>query len=414
MNVLIVDDESFVRRSLSEMLGSANHNFSIIGSAENGLEAVQLLKEHMVDLVISDIRMPGMDGLELAKHIHECYPDTETVLLTGYQDFTYASQAIRYGVKEYLVKPNSVEHILEVATGVYERLQLKKQQRQLTQLREKNLREKRLSDLLYGIPLPYFEEQLIPPFHSFVVITVNHLGVGMPQNWSEQAMYAAVVNILEECFALYANVVGIQEEQEAIMLLFYPLERPNGVDEVLTQELLHKLSGILKSPFCAGVSNPHYQLGALATAYHESLEACQQVKKESTPSVIFFRDLTIHSASPQLAEQLQVKATRRVISMMIEVMNSRLQENLSLKMIADELYMNPTYLGRLFKDDVGEPFSSFLTKLRIQKATELLENVTLKVYEVSELVGFKDPAYFSLIFKKYMGMTPQEFQKHNK
>lgn len=137
MNVLIVDDESFVRRSLSEMLGSANHNFSIIGSAENGLEAVQFLKEHMVDLVISDIRMPGMDGLELAKHIHECYPDTETVLLTGYQDFTYASQAIRYGVKEYLVKPNSVEHILEVATGVYERLQLKKQQRQLTQLREK-------------------------------------------------------------------------------------------------------------------------------------------------------------------------------------------------------------------------------------------------------------------------------------
>lgn len=236
----------------------------------------------------------------------------------------------------------------------------------------------------------------------------------MPQNWSEQAMYAAVVNILEECFALYANVVGIQEEQEAIMLLFYPLEQPNGVDEVLTQELLHKLSGILKSPFCAGVSNPHYQLGALATAYHESLEACQQVKKESTPSVIFFRDLTIHSASPQLAEQLQVKATRRVISMMIEVMNSRLQENLSLKMIADELYMNPTYLYRLFKDDVGEPFSSFLTKLRIQKATELLENVTLKVYEVSELVGFKDPAYFSLIFKKYMGMTPQEFQKHNK
>ncbi|WP_339169036.1 response regulator [Paenibacillus sp. FSL H7-0943] len=414
MNVLIVDDESFVRRSLSEMLGSANHNFSIIGSAENGLEAVQFLKEHMVDLVISDIRMPGMDGLELAKHIHECYPDTETVLLTGYQDFTYASQAIRYGVKEYLVKPNSVEHILEVATGVYERLQLKKQQRQLTQLREKNLREKRLSDLLYGIPLPYFEEQLIPPFHSFVVVTVNHLGVGMPQNWSEQAMYAAVINILEECFALYANVVGIQEEQEAIMLLFYPLEQPNRVDEVLTQELLHKLSGILKSPFCAGVSNPHYQLGALATAYHESLEACQQVKKESTPSVIFFRDLSMHSASPQLTEQLQVKATRRVISMMIEVMNSRLQENLSLKMIADELYMNPTYLGRLFKDDVGEPFSSFLTKLRIQKATELLENVTLKVYEVSELVGFKDPAYFSLIFKKYMGMTPQEFQKHNK
>ncbi|MEK5255992.1 response regulator [Paenibacillus sp. FSL F4-0125] len=414
MNVLIVDDESFVRRSLSEMLGSANQNFSIIGSVENGLAAVQLLKEHAVDLVISDIRMPGMDGLELSKHIHECYPDTETVLLTGYQDFSYASQAIRYGVREYLVKPNSVENILEVVTGVYDRLELKKQHRQVSQLREKNLREKRLSDLLYGIPLPYFEEQLIPPFHSFVVVTVNHLGDDMPQYWSEQAMYAAVINILEECFSLYANVVGIQEEQEAIIMLFYPHEQSERIDKALTQETISKLSSILKSPFSAGVSNPHYDLGALTTAYHESLQACQQIKKDSTRSVIYYNDVSMYSASPQLTEQLQVKATRRVISMMIEVMNSRLQENLSLKMIADELYMNPTYLGRLFKDDVGECFSSFLTKLRIQKAKELLNNVTLKVYEVSDLVGFKDPAYFSLIFKKYMGMTPQEFQKHNK
>ncbi|MFD5020923.1 response regulator [Paenibacillus sp. NPDC058367] len=414
MKVLIVDDESFVRRSLSEMLGSANHNFSIIGSVENGLEAIQLLKEQTIDLVLSDIRMPGMDGLELSKHIHECYPDTETILLTGYQDFSYASQAIRYGVREYLVKPNSVENILEVVTSVYERLELKKQHRQVSQLREKNLREKRLSDLLYGIPLPYFEEQLIPPFHSFVIITVNHLGDVMPQYWSEQAMYAAVINILEECFSLYANVVGIQEEQEAIIMLFYPDEQSERIDEALTQEMMIKLSSLLKSPFSAGVSNPHYDLGALATAYHESLQACQQLKKDSTRPVIYYSDVSMCSASPQLTEQLQVKATRRVISMMIEAMNSRLQENLSLKMIADELYMNPTYLGRLFKDDVGECFSSFLTKLRIQKAIELLNNVTLKVYEVSELVGFKDPAYFSLIFKKYMGMTPQEFQKHNK
>ncbi|MEK3658815.1 response regulator [Paenibacillus sp. FSL F4-0236] len=414
MKVLIVDDESFVRRSLSEMLGSANHNFSIIGSVENGLEAIQLLKEQAIDLVISDIRMPGMDGLELSKHIHECYPDTETILLTGYQDFSYASQAIRYGVREYLVKPNSVENILEVVTSVYERLELKKQHRQVSQLREKNLREKRLSDLLYGIPLPYFEEQLIPPFHSFVIITVNHLGDVMPQYWSEQAMYAAVINILEECFSLYANVVGIQEEQEAIIMLFYPDEQSERIDEALTQEMMIKLSSLLKSPFSAGVSNPHYDLGALATAYHESLQACQQLKKDSTRPVIYYSDVSMCSASPQLTEQLQVKATRRVISMMIEAMNSRIQENLSLKMIADELYMNPTYLGRLFKDDVGECFSSFLTKLRIQKAIELLNNVTLKVYEVSELVGFKDPAYFSLIFKKYMGMTPQEFQKHNK
>lgn len=414
MNVLIVDDESFVRRSLSEMLGNASDHFYIVGSAENGFEAVQILKEKDVDLVISDIRMPGMDGLELAKHIHECYPDIETVLLTGHQDFTYASQAIRYGVREYLVKPNSVENIIEVATGVYDRLELKKQQRQVTLLREKNLREKRLADLLYGIPLPYFEAQLIPPFHSYVVITVNHIKDAAAHHWSDQAMFAAVINILEECLSPHANVVGIQEEQEAIMLLFYPDKEAQIIDEAMTHEIILKLSSILKAPFVAGVSDPHYQLEEISTSYQESLLACQQTKKDNSKSVVYYSEISTCSASPQLTEQLQVKATRRVITMMIEAMNKRLQENLTLKMIADELYMNPTYLGRLFKDDVGESFSTFLTKLRVQKAIELLNNVTFKVYEVSDLVGFKDPAYFSLIFKKYMGMTPQEFQKHNK
>lgn len=421
MHVLIVDDESFVRRSLSELLKSADAPSSTVSSAENGLEAVRILEEHVVDLVISDIRMPGMDGLELARYIHENYPDTETVLLTGYQDFTYARQAIRYGVKEYLVKPNPVESILGVAAATFERLEQKRQQRQLAQLRDKHLQKKLLSDLLYGLPLSFFETScLIPAFHSFAVLNVSLRGDSLPQNWSEQAMYAAAINILEEWFSQHAYSVGIQEDHEAVFLLFYglaPSEDPEHNSETITLQGLEKLKNLLKCPFDAGISKIHSELDALAPAYRESLEALEalrQLKKEDALQVMSYSDSRKTSASAQLEEQLQVKAKRRIISMMTGAMKARLQENLSLKMIADELYMNPTYLGRIFKEDMGECFSSFLTRLRIQKATELLEDITLKVYEVSDLVGFRDPAYFSLIFKKTVGVTPQEYQKHNK
>ncbi|MEK4059614.1 MULTISPECIES: response regulator [Paenibacillus] len=416
MHVLIVDDESFVRRSLLELLESEDSPSSKVSSAENGIEAVRILQEHAVDLVISDIRMPGMDGLELARHIHEGYPDTETVLLTGYQDFTYARQAIRYGVREYLVKPNSVESILGVVSATSERLQLKKQQEQLQLLRNKHLQKKLLSDLLYGLPLPFFETNLLPSFHSLVVVTISLRGNALPQSWSEQAMYSAAINILEELFNQHTYTVGIQDEQEAIFLLFYAQESEDleNMNEALALKGLEKLKNLLKYSFGAGISKFHRTLEEIAPAYRESLEALRQVKKENASPDISRSDGSRSSSSAQLEEQLQVKAKRRIISLMTEAMRSRLQENLTLKMIADELYMNPTYLGRIFKEDMGECFSSFLTRLRIQKATELLEDVTLKVYEVSDLVGFRDPAYFSLIFKKTMGVTPQDYQKHNK
>lgn len=415
MNILIVDDESFVRRSLTEMLSQTdNGNWHVIASVENGLEAVEVIKQQPVDLVISDIRMPGMDGLELAQYIYEHYPDIETVLLTGYQDFHYARQAIRHGVCEYLVKPTPVDSILEIAGKVASRLELKQQKERLEHIREKDLLEKRLYDLIYGIPLPYFDESLVPSFDAYRILTVSLQQETLPAGWTEQTLYTAVINILEECFAPSANTVGIQEEQEAILLLFHTREKPAVQEDTIVAEALEKLSGILKAPFCAGLSDHHTPLGELPAAYRESLEACRSAKKNPRKQLVEYADISMLSASPQLDEHLKVKAKRRVISLMIEAMENRLKENLSLKMIADELYMNPTYLGRVFKEDIGEGFSSFLTKLRIKKATQLLNDVTLKVYEVSEQVGFKDPAYFSLLFKKYTGSTPQEYQKHNK
>ena len=117
--VLLADDEHYVRKGLlrrfKELQGD---DFRVIAEAENGEEALAMLKKHDVQLVITDIRMPVMDGLELTRKIREQYPDLLTVILTGYPDFEYAQKALRYGAFDYLVKPVSEEALDNLLTRV--------------------------------------------------------------------------------------------------------------------------------------------------------------------------------------------------------------------------------------------------------------------------------------------------------
>ncbi|MDO4621643.1 MAG: response regulator [Eubacteriales bacterium] len=114
-NVLLVDDEYFLRQSLKRHFENFGTTYHIAGEASNGEEALQILRKENIHILITDIRMPVMDGLELVQHVHELFPDVLTVILTGYADFEYAQQAIRYDVRDYLlkpVKPDDLENML--------------------------------------------------------------------------------------------------------------------------------------------------------------------------------------------------------------------------------------------------------------------------------------------------------------
>lgn len=114
--LLIVDDEEEVRKGIIQKIDWGRSNFEIAGEAENGREALDLIEENIPDVVITDITMPLMDGLCLTKTIHESYPTVKTVILTGYDDFKFAQQAIKYGVADYILKPvlpEDIEELLE-------------------------------------------------------------------------------------------------------------------------------------------------------------------------------------------------------------------------------------------------------------------------------------------------------------
>lgn len=103
--LLIVEDEKFVRNGIKDAISRLNINIGIIQTAENGLEALMIMQEKTPDIIISDVKMPKMDGLELARMVKENYTQVQFLLLSAYNDFDYAQEAIKYGVKAYLLKP---------------------------------------------------------------------------------------------------------------------------------------------------------------------------------------------------------------------------------------------------------------------------------------------------------------------
>ena len=248
---MLVDDEPFALRTLKEMISATKQDWDVVAAAEDGEEAISILQKNQVDLVISDIRMPSVDGLDLCKYINRNFPFIKVILLTGYGEFQYAQQALRYGVVDYLLKPCSFESLFEAIDRVEKEI-----------LKEKSLNSQ--------------------------------------------------------------------------------LDNPKML-------------------------NGH-------------------------------------------TEPTEVKKNRRVIELVLEKIQKRLSEDLSLKQLAEEVYLSPTYLGRIFKEYTGVSFSSYLIQLRLEKAKQLLADPALKIYEVSERVGYNDQAHFTHVFKKFVGITPQEYK----
>ncbi|KRF04182.1 hypothetical protein ASG89_22670 [Paenibacillus sp. Soil766] len=153
-SILLVDDEPLIRRGLKKLIETNELGWSVTGEAGNGEEALLQMEHLRPDMVLTDIRMPMMDGLELTQRISEQHGETAVIILTGYRDFEYAQTALRYGVKEFLLKPCSEEEICKVLRQAHEHLRMKSELRQ-REHREQRVREDHaLRSALLGLPQP--------------------------------------------------------------------------------------------------------------------------------------------------------------------------------------------------------------------------------------------------------------------
>jgi two-component system response regulator YesN len=534
LSLLIVDDESAIIDDIKATLSSENIGIDCIYQANSGTEAIGILNQHSVDFVITDIRMPGMNGIELVKTIKVKWKHIKCILLSGYAEFTYAQEAVKHDVVDYLLKPITDQKLLMTIRATLQMIEEEKkeltfyskiksalkenipslQQKLLSDLIEgKHIEETHLTDLLelYQIPnimnesyvtmvsrfnedMNWDQENLLEyaignimeeTFNDFYLMSTsrNHLFVVLiflkpevrekhPSFIHEQNAFEKIVERLavqlQDSVKFYLNVTfsfslsrsnlfpsDVAHIYRSLESSFVRNPNQSGIQSqrmMETQEF-QSLISLLESPtlmhlFEAGrwdlidgklrqifrdlkenttISREHileiYFIISNSIFYflHRNGNFLTDVQSENAEE--FIRRLPFFSIERfekwtfgitfQIKEIMNIprKSNHAHIMQKIHDYISRhVETDVSLQTIADHVYLHPVYLSKLFKFETGEGLSEYVQRIRLEKAAYMLLHTGEKIYKISEKIGLQDPSYFIRVFKKYFGMTPQQYR----
>jgi two-component system response regulator YesN len=529
--LLIVDDEPFTVDGLYEMLSNTTGFDLDIYKAYSAEEAIHRLSRTKMDIVLSDIRMPEVDGLQLQSWIRAQWPRCKVIFLTGINDIQYAQQAQRSGSIDYILKTEGDEVILASIRKAIDAIQdellnedvlirakskLKEVQLMLrkewfmTMLEqgdpnEENLparlrdldtsldaREKillvcgrvdrwnekyNMSDqtlLLYAIQ--NIAEEFMEKVIMLPVMLDNSYFVWLIQpkyadelEWNETSLYVqgTLESIQQTCKSLLnlpisvisqreplvwqdisrtfiklkqqlilgigngeeMNLVYNEEEAEpAVELSGLTLQRIESAVEMgkeqLYRDLIAELYQRLPNRFSIYVQvyyaiavillnkwNKLHRFSQANDGYDESVvDKLLNVNGHKSKELAFQYLSESGAAIIQLGKNVQDDRTERIIQKLNRYIAEHLDKDLSLAVLAEAVYLNPSYLSNMYKIHTGRNISEYITEMRLEKAKFLLAETQAKVQEIGSAIGFETAGYFTRFFKKHVGVTPQEFR----
>ncbi|GMK47768.1 response regulator transcription factor [Paenibacillus glycanilyticus] len=285
--VLLVDDEPHITRNLEKVIPWEMLGLTVGGTAKNGMEALELLESESFDLVLCDIRMPVMDGLELVRHIREKGTESDIIMLSGYQDFAYTRAAIQYGVKDYVLKPIPYDELTGVIARVMANQRQKKKQQSEEQQKIGRMIDLASEKVLYDILMDYTEvtsgnwlfngeEQELDKKYVLIVLDLD-VSSERTKDWREwsdkerKLWNFAVCNVLRERLqqnGLHHAVIQIRDGEWCVLIecektLAYNLKQIT----IWTELLLTAVKNHVKLSLYAGIYRDYADIKALSQAY---------------------------------------------------------------------------------------------------------------------------------------------------
>ncbi|MFC5452427.1 response regulator [Paenibacillus aestuarii] len=445
--LLIVDDEREVREGVKDVCSEIGLNLECAGLCENGLEAYRFLLSQPVDIVLSDIRMPFLDGIELVERVSQQFPFTKVVFLSGYNEFDYVKKGLQLGIVDYLLKPVDENELESVIGKITKQLDDK---RQAEYKQETMNRRAKLSARLLR---KYFLKQLLDrPLSADTVEEGCAVGeIILESDWysvctlrlerfeelnqrsekERQLVLFALENMLTELWddaglgyhytvneSGLAYLLAVSQSEENLPELFH-----KGLEDRLNR--IHKeffrLRGLFRTTITitAGmkVSDHH----ALSLSREDS-ERVFSLMDSKANKMVALSTTQSHFPKPSFIEVMpehvyphapEMDNSHKLVDDAKSYILNNYDRSLSLVDVADFVHMSAGYLSHLFKQVTGVNFIQFLTDCRIEAAKRLLVETDFKIYEVGERVGYEIPRYFSDIFKKATGKTPLEYRLHH-
>ncbi|MEY8337640.1 helix-turn-helix domain-containing protein [Lachnospiraceae bacterium 62-35] len=363
IKVFLVEDETIIRRSIKRNVEWEKNGFEFVGEAGDGEYAYPQILKIEPDILITDIKMPFMDGLELSRLVKKALPKIKIIVLSGYNEFDYAKEAIKIGISDYLLKPVTSAGLTEALKKAAEAV---KEEREKTKLLER-----------YFVSYEKYNEFLDKTDYS-----------GVDRKLVEEFLKLGSLGEEEDFVEEYFAAVG-ENNYKSLLLRQY-----------MTMDIFFCMQEFLKSINAKtdGLPEEFSDIKFIPKAV-SSVENTKEYLKELLHYGISERDKVSNNRYGTLIDEAKRYIGEEFYS-----------NEFSLNMIAAHIGVSPSYFSSIFKQETGQSFVEYLTKVRIEKACELLKCTTLKTSEIGEKVGYNDPHYFSATFKKVTGMSPKEYK----
>lgn len=352
---MIVDDEPSIRTGLPKIIDWEAYDFSISAVARNGDDAVQKLKTDYPDLIITDIKMPILDGFGLINHIRNDLNDQKMpfIILSGYDEFEFAKRALKYNVKSYLIKPVDEEELINLLKEIREELS---------------------------------QENALAGFYNQRVEAFNH-------NYLEIEEFKLLTEAIEN-----NRVPEIKRIIETIFNHFESEKLHPNIVKIHLGNFLIKICTLIK------------EMGGTVEAIN-SKERLLEIHI-SNLNVIRLKNILIELSLHCAHYINDLKKSCSIINRVKQYVEKYYYKNLKLKDMAELLYINPAYLGQLFKKETGMLFCQYVNSKRLQNAKKLLLRTDLPIYQIAERVGYKNVDYFIFKFKESENCTPLEYKNN--
>ncbi len=523
--MIIVDDEDEVRESIRKKIDWEELGFELVGSACNGEEALEMAEAMSVDVVMTDIKMPFMDGLTLAGKLKENYQNTKIVVYSGFDEFEFAQEAIHLEVEEYLLKPINPQELIKVFSKIKENLDKEiDEKRNAKKLYEHYLKsipmmqEQVLVSLLHG---RIQTEKAVPLLQSYdLEMNGNYYSVAVfhfcpneyVDNIKEQMDYLSLLSIVNDYCNEILNVHSFLYLDKVIVIATLKEKDEISAFHYHIEQICKKAKRILDVNLSAGIGRAYSEVGELSISFNEASSALEYrvfvganqaiyiqdvepkqkaftalehysvndifnaiklgTREELEKAISYFisslkqskmginqyrfifmeliieivrlvrlydleldyivgenfdlyRDIEKFHSLDELEEwlykiclnmrQLMKKQKCHSTKLLTENAQKYVEDNysdceFSVEKICKHLGVSPSYFSTIFKKETGMSFVSYLAKVRMEHAVDLLNNTDEKSYFIAEQVGYLEPNYFSYVFKKQYGVSPTKYR----